>query len=216
LNINTILELFSFSRRSTQIWLDVVLNDSCTKTLNTKSSCLMLPAKKTGSHHSKSHMVSSIAGNRGNQDSNMCPVKRKKISEDVDLNLFKELDNNDRDMLGNATGTVVCVLPVPELSCSNSVTANLILNWTHPPEKYEVTSQSDGMEQEGKQKQNTDVHDCRVYTLCCGNLTLTSKDIISARYELDFNATLEMMEQEVEDFQGKINFFQITCLHEEL
>ena len=116
----------------------------------------------------------------------------------------------DKNALEKEAGTVVCVLEVPVLAYSDSVTANLILNWTHPGSQTAYKSVL--LLQEVEEEDQMEGDSGRVYTRSCGNVTLNSKDIIDARYELNFSAALEVEDGEMEDFKGNIHEKCIICV----
>ncbi|XP_053399836.1 uncharacterized protein LOC123557535 [Mercenaria mercenaria] len=201
------VEVVCSSNRSTKIWLDVVQDEPHTNTLTMKSSCLTLSADRTGSHASMDQELSAGTSHVGNQGGDTFLVKRQKLTENTEKRVSnpafpsKGLNNVNlqsvKDVVSINVGTVVCVLPVPVFGRTNSVTANLIVNWTHP-EQSNVLKQQEAGSDEGEKSKG---HSGRIYTLCCGNITLNSKDVLDARYELNFIVESDREDQEMDDFK---------------
>lgn len=180
---------------------------------------------QNGSQPEENHKITPGGSRAGNQATGIVPAKRQKLTDSVQANSFlcsesgKLKDKMDIERVSE--GTVVCVVPLPIFGSMDSVTANLILNWTHTDgnteqydfDKFDKVNKknveeegdkgNDGAEEDGAEGE---VQMEGVHTYCCQKVTLKAEDILHSKYELDFHLESGSEDESMADFKGIYSF----------
>lgn len=122
--------------------------------------------------------------------------------------------------LSKSRGSLMYVCDIPKFRMSNSVTVNLFLNWKlcmqsehGSSEPTVVTGFSKGDRTgNASKKASRDLPAGRIFTKCCGRVTLTVNDVLQRKFDLDLMAGISDEALVMDSITGKRTLcFQVFC-----